>query len=248
MLKRRLEEPFGKAGLAVAICALVFAMVGGAYAAGALTSKQKKEVTKIAKKYAGKPGAPGATGPAGPQGAPGSNGAKGEPGEAGADGDNGSNGVSPVGTSFAGEANGCKEGGVKFAGVNTTVACNGVKGQTGFVKALPSGESLYGMWAYGATPNDETLFASYTSVSFNIPLGEAPEVGFVLPGEDVEGCEGTEEAPTADKGFVCFYASPEGLQSEPVQLIATKYGVVLTFVKPGAGKASLYGTWAVTAK
>ena len=33
MLKRRLKEPFGKAGLIVAVVALVFAMLGGAYAA-----------------------------------------------------------------------------------------------------------------------------------------------------------------------------------------------------------------------
>ncbi len=72
------REPFGKAaGLVVAIVALVFAMVGGAYAAGALTGKQKKEVKKIAKKYAGeagpagqqgKEGKQGPTGPEGPQG------------------------------------------------------------------------------------------------------------------------------------------------------------------------------------
>ena len=62
----RMHNKLGTAGLLVAIVALVFAMVGGAYAAkGALTGKQKKEVTKIAKKYAGKPGAQGPQGPAG---------------------------------------------------------------------------------------------------------------------------------------------------------------------------------------
>jgi len=43
---RAIREPFGKAGLIVAIFALVMAMVGGAYAAGKLTSGQKKEVEK----------------------------------------------------------------------------------------------------------------------------------------------------------------------------------------------------------
>lgn len=71
---RAIREPFGKAGLTVAILALVLAMVGGAYAAGALTGKQKREVKKIAKKYAGeagpqgKEGKQGPTGPEGPQG------------------------------------------------------------------------------------------------------------------------------------------------------------------------------------
>ena len=62
----RMHNKLGTAGLLVAIVALVFAMVGGAYAAkGALTGKQKKEVEKIAKKYAGKPGAQGPQGAAG---------------------------------------------------------------------------------------------------------------------------------------------------------------------------------------
>jgi hypothetical protein len=83
---RAIREPFGKAGLTVAICALVLAMVGGAYAAGALSGKQKKEVEKIAKKYAGKTGSAGSQGPAGPAGA------KGDTGTNGKDGTNGTNG------------------------------------------------------------------------------------------------------------------------------------------------------------
>jgi hypothetical protein len=86
MLKHRLKEPFGKAGLTVAICALVLALVGGAYAAGGLTKSQEKQVTKIAKKYAGKPG------PAGPAGAAGTAGTNGTNGAAGKNGTNGTNG------------------------------------------------------------------------------------------------------------------------------------------------------------
>lgn len=44
----KFEQRFGTAGLVVAIVALVFAMVGGAFAATGLTSKQEKEVKKIA--------------------------------------------------------------------------------------------------------------------------------------------------------------------------------------------------------
>src|SRR3977135_3938804 len=82
----RLKEPFGKAGLTVAICALVLAMVGGAYAAGALSGKQKKEVEKIAKKFAGKPGAAGLAGPVGANGTNGTAGKEGAPGAPGKDG------------------------------------------------------------------------------------------------------------------------------------------------------------------
>ena len=80
---RSITEPFGKAGLTVAILALVLATTGAAFAAAGLNSKQKKEVTKIAKKYAGKPGAigpPGAAGPAGPAGKTGKEGPEGKEG------------------------------------------------------------------------------------------------------------------------------------------------------------------------
>jgi hypothetical protein len=112
---RAIREPFGKAGLTVAILALVFAMVGGAYAAsGGLTGKQKKEVEKIAKKYAGKTGPAGSQGPAGPAGA------KGDTGTNGKDGTNGTNG---------------KEG---------PEGKQGKDGTTGFTETLPSGETETG--------------------------------------------------------------------------------------------------------
>ncbi|MFL5898533.1 MAG: hypothetical protein ACJ76D_08740 [Solirubrobacterales bacterium] len=65
---RGIREPFGTAGLIIACVPPVLALTGAAFAAGKPTSKQKKEVEKIAKKFAGKPGAPGETGPAGANG------------------------------------------------------------------------------------------------------------------------------------------------------------------------------------
>jgi Collagen triple helix repeat (20 copies) len=106
-------EPFGKAGLLVAILALVLATTGAAFAASGLNGKQKKEVEKIAKKFAGKPGPAGpagATGPAGPAGAAGkngSNGAPGAPGEPGPKGEEGSpwtaGGTLPAGATETGD-------------------------------------------------------------------------------------------------------------------------------------------------
>jgi hypothetical protein len=84
---RAIREPFGTAGLIVAMVALVAALGGTALAAkGALTGKQKKEVTAIAKKFAGQPG------PAGPAGANGTNGTNGAKGDTGAKGDKGATG------------------------------------------------------------------------------------------------------------------------------------------------------------
>jgi hypothetical protein len=72
---RGLREPFGKAGLIIACCALLLACTGAAFAAGRFSGPQKKEIgqiaTKVAKKYAGKTGKTGPAGPAGAAGAPG---------------------------------------------------------------------------------------------------------------------------------------------------------------------------------
>jgi collagen type VII alpha len=81
---RAIREPFGTAGLVVAIVALVAALGGGAYAAsGGLNAKQKTEVTKIAKRFAGRTGAQGPRGNAGPAGAKGNTGSPGAPGQTG---------------------------------------------------------------------------------------------------------------------------------------------------------------------
>ena len=116
-MRKKLTEPFGKAGLTVAILALVLAMVGGAYAAGGLTKSQEKQVKKIAKKFAGKNGAPGATGPAGAAG------------PAGAKGDTGA--VGPQGP----------------AGPTGPQGPQGEPGTTGFTKTLPSEETETGLWS-----------------------------------------------------------------------------------------------------
>jgi hypothetical protein len=81
------REPFGKAGLIVALCAIVLATTGAAFAAGRLTGPEKQEVGKIAaktaKKYAGKTGPAGKAGPAGKTGPAGPAGATGAAGPAG---------------------------------------------------------------------------------------------------------------------------------------------------------------------
>ena len=86
---RKVHERLGTAGLIVAVVALIAALTGTALAAAGLNPKQKKEVTKIAKKYAGKKGATGTAGPAGPAGAPGAKGDAGAPGKTGATGPEG---------------------------------------------------------------------------------------------------------------------------------------------------------------
>ncbi len=78
-LRKRLEA--SGPGVVIAVIALIFALAGTAFAAAKLNGTQKKEVKKIAKKYAGKRGK---TGPAGANGAPGAQGPGGPRGPAGA--------------------------------------------------------------------------------------------------------------------------------------------------------------------
>lgn len=121
----RTRKRVGTPATAIAVIALVFAMVGGAYAASsALTKKQKKEVEKIAKKYAGKPGPPGAQGPAGANGKNGTN---------GTNGTNGSDGRSVVTTALL-PGEGCIEGGTEFeveGSSSSEAICNGLEGEPG---------------------------------------------------------------------------------------------------------------------
>lgn len=90
---QRFHDRFGTAGVVIAVIALVAALGGTAIAAGGLTKAQEKQVTKIAKKYAGKNGAPGAAGPQGPAG---SGGAKGDPGPKGDQGTPGTQGIQGI--------------------------------------------------------------------------------------------------------------------------------------------------------
>lgn len=219
----RLREPFGKAGLIVAVIALVFAMLGGAYAASGSGGSDSKATASAKKGPRGPKGPKGPAGPAGPQGPVGAKGDTGPAGSNGKDGTNGTNGtdgVSPKGTAFNGEQNGCKEGGVKFVGANTTVACNGVKGETGFTETLPSGETETGTWAIG--PGG---LPSVVALPFNIPLEEAPtEMHYVNQSgeeqkensfdfQDPVNCLGSAAEPSAPAGTVCMYASFESFEA-----------------------------------
>lgn len=199
---RAIREPFGTAGLIVACIALIAALGGSAFAAAKLTGKQKKEVEKIAKKFAGKPGAPGAQGPAGPQGPAGANGKDGAPGKDGANGKDGTNGTNgtngtdgadgetPEGHAFtvaeeeAGTPPGepChKAGGVLYETASEeNIVCNGTEGSPWTVGGvLPPGQEEKGGWAFSVSGGDD-LGHALAAISFPIPLSEAVEEQFVF--------------------------------------------------------------------
>lgn len=269
----RIREPFGKAGLTVAVVALVMALVGGAYAAGALTGKQKKEVEKIAKKFAGKPGAPGATGPAGPAGPAG---AKGDTGAAGANGTNGTNGAPGESVSIAAASVGeCPQGGTKFS--NKTGSGKACNGQTGFTETLPPSKTETGTWSMLEIQVEwEKLFP--VPISFPIPLSGTVTAVYLNQEETKEeaetgGCkweQGNATAePEAPAGTLCVFTQeeekselfgsefPEGVQyfTPPGKPSVTEkagpagaHMWVQIYGEPGTpATVSGYGAWAVTA-
>jgi hypothetical protein len=241
---RSLKEPFGKAGLTVAVLALVLAMVGGAYAAGGLTKSQEKQVTKIAKKYAGKPG------PAGPAGPAGATGGAGKEGPEGAAGKNGSAGA--AGAAGA-EGSPWTAGGTLPSGQTETGAWSGTPPghETAFIPisfSIPLAAPL----AFHSKAEEEDTEGT-NQVHFILPNKEEMR-------EEVEepqtACPGTVEQPQAAKGNLCVYLGFRSTSSftpavfhkvSAAELGADTAGTGYLIENTSAGPATFAGTWAVTA-
>lgn len=190
-----LRNRFGIPGV-ISVIALVFAMLGGAYAAndnsgGDATASAKAKKAK--KGPRGPKGPKGDTGPAGPAGSAGPAGPKGDAGAAGSNGSNGSNGTSATATTFAGSKGACSAGGVEVKSASgTSLVCNGTNGTNGTngppgppgafsTESLPSGETLTGVWEAsgeiegGSPENPDGLESvALTAISFPIEVSPAP--------------------------------------------------------------------------
>jgi hypothetical protein len=142
-----LRTRFGIPGV-ISVMALVFAMLGGAYAANNSSGGGKATASAKAKK--GPRGPKGATGPAGPQGPAGATGDAGANGAAG--------GVGPAGPAGP-EGKQGKEGPEGKAGKD---------GATGFTETLPAGESETGTWTF-RTELTEEISVAQVPISFPIP-------------------------------------------------------------------------------
>jgi Collagen triple helix repeat (20 copies) len=191
----------------IASLALVFAMAGGAYAASKYVITSTKQISpKVLKSLQGK------AGPAGKNGANGTNGANGAQGPQGAQGPAGAGAQGPAGP----------------AGL---AGATGPTGTTGFTKTLPKGESLKGEWSLVADAS-EAFGHVADSVSFGIPLAEAPVAHYIRVSglepfynktENKEeerlqpACPGNAEDPKATPGNLCVYASDEeNTETNPV--------------------------------
>jgi hypothetical protein len=241
-----------------ATLALFFALSGGALAASHYLITSTKQIKpSVLSALKGNAGKAGPQGPQGAQGPAGANGVNGE-GKEGKAGTNGSNGVSPegleipVGTS-KGTCN-AKQGGVEFKGANTTYACNGKNGTTGYQPFLPAGKTETGTWyvltdveSFGGAIPDE----GFAPLSLAIPL-ESPveEVNVHVLTEGTSPtaeCPGSVAKPAAAAGDLCVYTQEE--KDTPLFLVLepnSTGGVVLDF-KGANEKGLAFGSWALTA-
>lgn len=211
--------------------ALVFAMSGGAYAAGRYAITSTRQISpKVLKSLKG---ANGNTGPAGPAGAQGSAGPAGAQGPAGAKGETGTTGEKgePGTPGKPGEPG--NEGSPWTAG-----------------GTLPSEKTEKGTWTITVPPPVEVEPGFTTSldrapISFNIPLEAAPTAVYLKTGEKQTGCQGTAEEPTAEPGYLCVYTELE--VKPPVLSVATHPFGAVVGANGGEPGGTAVGSWAVTA-
>jgi hypothetical protein len=225
----------------IATFALLFAMSGGALAASHYLITSTKQIKpSVLASLKGKAGAAGKTGPAGPAGA-GSQGPAGAKGEAGKEG--------PVG----------KEG---LAGKEGTPGKEGAPGKEGSPWTaggkLPSKKTETGTWAMVTGPFSAAAGSSIgiASISFTLPLGNAPQVKIEqqnYDGSESECPSSSEEInggaiAKAGPGFLCVYTISE-FEKPPVSVSATSNGVVIALlVEEKKAGSPAFGVWAVTAE
>ncbi len=208
---------------AIAVVALVFAMTGGAYAAGHYLITSTKQISpKVLKQLRGQAGSAGSAGlagkegPQGKEGALGKEGVPGKEGKVGADGINGTNGEGVTATKVETSSANCKkQGGSEFTvGSTTTFACNG---QSGFTKTLPKGETEKGTWGYSF--NSDVI--QMVSISFPIPLAaelDEKHVHYIAAEQAVTAeCPGSATEPEAAAGNLCVYEAGLGASLDAFQ-------------------------------
>ena len=249
--------------------AVVFAMSGGAYAAGKFVITSTKQISpKVLKSLVGKTGPAGAQGKEGASGKEGTPGKEGPAGKEGAPSKEGKEG--PQGP--AGETG--PQGPKGETGATGPTGPAGKNGVGGFSKTLPSGETETGTWT---SPLFRQGGGAFSAISFSIPLASAlggSEVHTVTLEEQTSKtapteCPGTVEEPKASRGTLCVYEGQTYIEAPATSEIhvfkicppaqnfvecptgAAKNGAVLFISFKNGGKeeeeGAIQGSWAVTA-
>jgi collagen triple helix repeat protein len=240
-----LRNRFGIPGV-ISVIALVFAMMGGAYAASNDGGGGKATASAKAKK--GPRGPKGATGPAGPTGPAGATGPAGPAGPAGPKGDTGAKGdTGPQG----------KEGEEGEEGPEGPAGPTCPSGEC----LLPVGATETGVWSFSA----KEVTKAYASISFPLRLASPilPAAFHYVTYADqgtvnapAECPSPVYEEPKALPGNFCVYEGGEGSESQlanaskPTLVLGSTdraSGFVLGFALTNpANEAHGAGTWAVT--
>jgi collagen triple helix repeat protein len=239
--------------------ALVFAMSGGAFAAGKFLITSTKQISpKVLKSLRGKAGPAGAVGTQGPAGPTGPVGPQGPAGPAGAKGETGATG--PQGSQGI-------QGSKGAAGAPGPQGPQGEPWTAG--GTLPKGKTEMGTWTAPVAElgGQETAKAA---ISLGIPLtaalvnesecgepGKEPCHIQVKPegydgtdntGAEHEQCPGTVEEPKAHEGFLCVYTKASAAITPNVRgSFSSKAGAVIYFENGFVAGVVAFGTWAVTA-
>jgi len=266
-----LRTRFGIPGV-ISVIALVFAMIGGAYAANNSASDGKATASAKAKKGPRGPKGPkGDTGPAGPAGP------QGAKGDTGATGSNGTNGQSVAGEPIAaGGACGAGVTGVKYTlAATSSNVCNGKNGTNGNSVVVASESAGTNCEAGGVKVTvQNTAGQNYVcngkdgSAAETLPSGESMAGTWASTGSpvtiaDVSFPQPLELAPTlayvespGDEAANCpgnmeepkanegFFCLYASPEGAPsiIQTEAYPFGINLIL------ETTAYGTWAVTAE
>lgn len=228
MLKR-VHRHTGTAGLVVAVIALVFAMLGGAYAAtqagrhhlkkGFVVTQLNQIKPSVQKQLKGNQGPPGEKGSAGSKGDKGDPGSEGKAGNDGAAGKNATVAEIPAGPGVleCGERGGALVNVEDAAAEDGVEVCNGENGAVGSPwtagGTLPPGAEEKGAWSYSISEAGVALGA----ISFPIPLNIEEGV----PGAGV-GATKVHYSTSADYANFC-----ENIGSEDVKVKESAESITL---------------------
>jgi hypothetical protein len=260
-MRSKFQTRFGVPGV-IAVVALVFATVGGAFAAsGPLAGSSKArhdqsggvtkgQVIALIKKFE----AVEPTGPVGPQGPKGDTGPKGDQGPRGVAGENGAFSTEPLASEQSLSGTWATSGGL---GIQTPVSGEEVHADHNISQAAIS-------FPIRVSPPPIALYEANFGETIGVELENEGASPYELTGtlEEahqafVKACPGSAANPEATPGFLCIYVDRNratGNAIEPAQVAnetpklleaASPFGIVVPFKMDV--ESALRGSWAVTA-